>query len=662
MKTTWMYGLTIIFVPGMIIINTAAFSQDRSINSLGMEMVRIEPGIYERGSDVSNEILFFDERPVHTVNITQPFYMSSTPVTNAQYEKFDPGHKKYRGEWGFSKEDDEAVLFVNWEEAAAFTEWLSEKEGETYRLATEAEWEYAARAGTTTEFFTGDELPEAFHRHQVDETRPVPVPLHVGQTPANLWGLHDMHGLVEEWTLDWYGPYVEGFQIDPVGYKDGDSKVTRGGSHNTALRYLRSANRMGTLAENKHWLIGFRVVKGEMPENQPLTERKPPVWSQNVSPDSYDWSKQPDPEIPHFAGPVSYINMPEEAPYNNFMSHCPALTILDNGDLLAVWHAMNSERGRELAIVGARLRAGEKEWDTASEFFRIPGRNLHGPDLFTDSDGTLYHFNGLSASAEIHHILGMVMRKSTDNGATWSKAQLIGPEHHSRHQVIDGAFKTSDGAIIVTADSNPGGTALHISRDDGETWTDPGGTIKGIHAGVVELDDGRLMAIGRGQNIDGRSPMSISSDMGKTWAYTASPFPPTGSGQRPVLIRLNEGPILYASFTDDRNEPREKGLKFKDENGNEYRGYGLFTALSYDEGETWPVRKLVTPADGEEYFARHIGGPTAPFKATYDNAEYQGYLAASQAPDGIIHLISSRLHYKFNLRWLESSLPMKGYE
>ena len=626
-----------------------------------MEMVRIEPGSFERGSDQSNQQLFFDERPVHTVNISEPFYMSSTPVTNAQYEQFDPEHEKLRGKWGFSKKDDEAVVFVSWEEAVAFTEWLSEKEGVTYRLPTDAEWEYAARAGTTTPYFTGEELPKIFYRHQEDETRPKPVSLKVGQTPENPWGLHDVHGLVEEWVLDWYGPYLSKEQTDPIGYEDGYIKTTRGGSHNTEVKYLRSAYRMGSVPENKNWLIGFRIVKGEMPDSK-YQQRKEaaPRWAQKVSQEEHDWSKnKPNKNKPYFKKPIPFIHMPKDPPYNDFMTHCPALTIMENGDLMAVWHAMNSERGRELSIVGARLRAGAEQWDIASEFFRSPGRNLHGPDLFTANDGTVYHFNGFSAGAEIHHILAISMRKSTDNGATWTKPRLIGPEHNSRHQVIAGAFQSKDGTIIAKADANPGGTALHISKDNGKTWQDQGGTIKGIHAGVVELSDGRLLAIGRGEEIDGNSPMSISEDMGKTWEYSASPFPPINSGQRPILLRLDEGPILYVSFTDDRDTPRKKGMIFKDENGNKYRGYGMFAALSYDEGKTWPVKKLVTPADGQKYFARHREeGPSDAFTASYDNAEHQGYLAARQAPTGVIHLISSRLHYQFNLKWLET--PAEG--
>ncbi|MCC5806886.1 MAG: SUMF1/EgtB/PvdO family nonheme iron enzyme [Opitutales bacterium] len=630
------------------------------VNTLGMEMLRIEPGTFERGSPRGDDEASYSERPVHTVHITRPFHVASTPVTNAQYERFDPDHREQRGKWGISEEDDEAVVFVSWDEAVAFTEWLSAKEGEPYRLPTEAEWEYAARAGTTTPFFTGEELPDAFHRYQRNAPRPEPVDLRVGQTPPNPWGLHDVHGIVEEWTLDWYGPYLAGEQTDPVGYDDGDAKVTRGGSHNSPLPWLRSAARLANLPENKNWLIGFRVVRGARPDTTPLSRdiHETPQWARDVVQERHEWPVSAE-QVPHFAGPRIYVHLPGEAPWDGFLAHCPALTLLPNGDLFAAWHVMGSERGRGLLIAAARFRAGGEAWDTAAKFLTVPGRNLHGPALYTDGDGTVYHFNGYSAGGQIHHILAMIMRTSTDNGRTWSKPKLIGPEHGSRHQVIDRVFETGDGAMVLAADSNPGGTALHLSRDGGKTWSDPGGTIPGIHAGVVELADGRLLAIGRGRNIEERSPLSVSADMGESWESRASPFPPVGSGQRPYLLRLDEGPILYVAFTDDRNEPRERGMMFRNQKGEEFRGHGMFAALSYDEGETWPVRKLITPADGEEYFARHVRGPSAPFTASYDNAEHQGYVTAVQAPDGIIHLISSRHHYEFNLAWLEepASLP-----
>jgi len=177
----------------------------------------------------------FDEHPVHEVEIRKAFYLGVHEVTNFEYELFDPAHAARRGQAGISNADDEPVVFVNWYDAKAFCRWLSDKEGRPYRLPTEAEWEYACRAGTTTHYSAGDVLPRVFHKHQGESKVAHPVPLHVGKTPANAWGFMDLHGNVEEWCEDWYGPYVEGRQVDPVGYSSGQFRVTRGGSHGTQV-------------------------------------------------------------------------------------------------------------------------------------------------------------------------------------------------------------------------------------------------------------------------------------------------------------------------------------------------------------------------------------------------------------------------------------------
>jgi hypothetical protein len=167
----------------------------------------------------------------------------------------------------------------------------------------------------------------------------------------------------------------------------------------------------------------------------------------------------------------------------------------------------------------------------------------------------------------------------------------------------------------------------------------------------VGLEDGRLLAFARGER-EGRMPVSISEDMGRTWSHRPGPFPPIHWAQRLVLMRLREGPLLLVSFTDATHHvPREEwnGLEFKDQNGHAFTGYGLFAALSFDEGETWPTRKLVAPSPGQ-YDGR---GHTKTFEATPTMAEPKGYLAATQTPDGVIHLISSGLHYRFNLAWIK---------
>jgi formylglycine-generating enzyme len=637
-------------------------------NSLGMKMVRIDPGTFHMGSAQGGD---FDERPAHPVRISRSFFMAATEISNRQYEEFDPAQKSFRGKRGFSKEDDEAVVFVSWHDAVKFCEWLSRKEGKNYRLPTEAEWEYACRAGTATSYATGDTLPEVFHKHQKQEWDPVPVALHTGQTPANPWGLHDLHGNVEEWCLDWHGAYDPVAQVDPVGPARCDFKVTRGGSHNTPVEFLRSANRSGTLPHDKHWLIGFRIVQAELPSTPPRREVEPPLWARNVEQSKFDWAGRGEAEKPFFSGPKTFVFISPDSngPLFSRHNHQPAITACPNGDLLAIWYSCQTEAGRELGVVASRLRRGAEEWEPAAPFWDAPDRNDHGNALWWDGRETLHHFNGLSTDGTWAK-LALVQRTSTDNGATWSEARLIDPEHQLRNQVIAGAFQTREGHIIVPCDAVPGGnggTAIHVGYNGGERWEDPGasaekpnfaegeegGWIAGIHAGVVELKDGRLMALGRGDSISGQMPKSVSvpggqaAGPGKRWRYSASGLPPIGGGQRLVLLRLKEGPLFLASFASE--------MELLDSDGIPQKVSGLFGALSFDEGETWPVRRLIT--DGGPERELDGGGNTRRFKMSATTAEPRGYLAATQTPDEVIHLISSKLHYRFNLAWLKSPLP-----
>ncbi|MBN2315799.1 MAG: SUMF1/EgtB/PvdO family nonheme iron enzyme [Sedimentisphaerales bacterium] len=661
-------------VSGVCYLQTATYAQpiNTFVNSLGMKFVRIEPGSFQMGQQEGGD---WDERPVHRVTISESFFMAVTEVTNAQYEQFDPKHREFRGQLGYSKQDDEAVVFVSWHEANNFCQWLSKKEGKPYRLPTEAEWEYACRAGTTTAYHTGDSLPDEFHKNVgmswfPDPARSrkeaEPVPLIVEQTPPNPWGLFDMHGNVEEWCADWYGPYEPTAQTDPVGRIDEDFKVTRGSSHSTEFSFLRSANRSGTLPDDKSWLIGFRVVLGVTPKTEPLPVLTPTLNRQNVNQQFRpDWSKGPDYNQPYFKGPIEYVKIipGSDGPMYSKHNHDPALVDCPNGDLLAIWYSCRNEPGRELTILASRLRYGEEQWEPASVFWNAPDRNDHAPALFYDGWGAIYHFNGLSAAATWGN-LATIMRTSTDSGATWSRARLINTEHNIRHMPVESAFRTREGFILLPCDAvtgGRGGSSVHISRDQGKTWVDPGagrpnptfaaGTtgawIAGIHAGVTQLKDGRLMAFGRGDNIDGRMPMSISEDMGKSWTYSASEFPPLGGGQRLILKRLQQGPILFISFTD-----RKKGMIIRDQ-----RVFGMFAALSFDEGKTWPVKRLIT--DGGP--AREVdgGGNTGKFIMDQTHAEPRGYLAATQTPDGLIHLISSKQYYTFNLAWLQQGAEVK---
>ena len=650
-------------------------------NSIGMRFVRIERGTFQMGETAAplpDEVVEgcpqrengdFDEYPVHEVTISRPFFLGACQVTNAQYEQFDPEHRALRGKVGFSKDDDEAVVCVTWHDAVAFCEWLSEKEGLPYRLPTEAEWEYACRAGTQTPYHFGDDLSEAFRKNvqqswYPDERRSEGeteiVPLTVGQTPPNAWGLCDMHGNVEEWCQDWYGPYEPGPQTDPIGRADGDFRVARGGSHSTYLYYLRSANRSGALPEDRSWVIGFRLALAAMPDAEPLPVPAPQPWQINVKqaipPDITDG---PDPGEPCFQGPRKYVHVPPDSqgPLYSRHNHDTGLAACANGDLLALWYTCVTEHGRELTVAASRLRYGEDEWEPAAPFWGAPDRNNHAPALWADPEtGTLYHFNGMGAAATWGALAGIV-RVSRDHGATWSKARITMPEHKNRQMPVQTVFRAQDGTILLPCDAvtgGQGGTATWLSTDDGQTWTDPGGTVAGIHAAVVQLEDGRLMGFGRGDDIDDRMPMSISSDMGKTWTYSPSSFPPITSGQRCVLLRLKEGPILFVSFAGPRNEPETAPMLITDASGKQRPVTGLFAAVSFDEGETWPNIRLVSD-DGPGTEVETMDGN--PFTMGFSSAEPGGYMSVCQGDNGLVHLISSRVHYAFNLAWLKTLPP-----
>lgn len=204
-------------------------------NDLGMKLVEVPAGTFVMGevnptpTEAGAPPLLgdgdYDEKPAHTVRISQKFWMGLTKVTTAQYREFDP---TYAGTGEF-------VQGVSWSEAVAFCDWLSKREGQPYRLPTEAEWEYAARAGTTGLYFSGSTAP--------------------AEGESNRWALKGMASGVGEWVADWHGLYSPEEQTDPVGPDGGDSRVYRGGpafglpNYDFPAYYRRSANR-GSMPDN----------------------------------------------------------------------------------------------------------------------------------------------------------------------------------------------------------------------------------------------------------------------------------------------------------------------------------------------------------------------------------------------------------------------------
>ena len=206
------------------------------------------------------------DEAAHTVRIARGFYIGATEVTMAQW-RVVMATTPWSGRAFVRDDPDAPAVFVGWEMATAFCRALSLREQHRYRLPSEAEWEYACRAGTDGPygFDVGPQLARHawFRGNTHDRGHRF---AHRGAClKPNAWGLFDMHGNVEEWCADFHGPYAPGALVDPRGPARGTDRVLRGGSWRDQAAGLRSANRFAARPETASDAIGFRVVR-EMDE------------------------------------------------------------------------------------------------------------------------------------------------------------------------------------------------------------------------------------------------------------------------------------------------------------------------------------------------------------------------------------------------------------
>jgi formylglycine-generating enzyme required for sulfatase activity len=292
------------------------------VNSIGVRLVLIPAGEFMMGGQEPAEELarafaahnrkaeeFRDEYPRHRVRITRPFYLGKYEVTVGQFRQFveQSGQKSEperdgQGGWGFNattkkcegrnprytwrnpgfpQTDEHPVVNVTWNDAVAFCDWLTQKEGVRYRLPTEAEWEYCCRAGTNTRYHNGNDpaaltevarVADAKGRTvfphvqdlEVVEEGPSSFTARVGSYPPNAWGLHDMHGNAWEWCSDWHANtyYSVSPVDDPQGSEDEDAvRVRRGGGWNSFPLFARASFRNWNQPRSRCVNLGFRVLR-----------------------------------------------------------------------------------------------------------------------------------------------------------------------------------------------------------------------------------------------------------------------------------------------------------------------------------------------------------------------------------------------------------------
>ena len=336
-SSTWLLALTAAFTLSACSTPSpqAAATTASLTDSLGIRFVPIPAGEFRMGSDEPPDVLarafpyaeprrlaaLGDEAPVHRVRITHAFWLGATEVTVGQFRRFlqasgyvpesvrdgtggygynaayDPARtargdafegRDARYSWqnpGFAQTDHHPVVNVSWNDAAAMARWLSAREGVTYRLPTEAEWEYAARAGSRTRYPAGDDPAVLLTSANTFDRAVAPLwprwqdragsgsdgqrfTAPVASYAPNAFGLYDMIGNAWEWCADWYGEdyYAHSPADDPPGPASGQVRVRRGGSWHTWPLYARVAFRNWNTPDTRYVLVGFRLLREAPPK------------------------------------------------------------------------------------------------------------------------------------------------------------------------------------------------------------------------------------------------------------------------------------------------------------------------------------------------------------------------------------------------------------
>ena len=319
---------TLFSLPGLLAASALAQTPPEELrldlgSGVSMDMVLMQPGTFQQGSTTGEAGREADET-TRQVTLTKPFYMGKFPVTRGQFARFVTV-TRYRTEaengtsggfgvedgklvqrkqftWrnpGFPQTDDHPVVIVTADDAKSFHQWLSRQTRYDCHLPSEAQWEYACRAGTTNAHYLEPVDDVAWHRGNSDaQTHPV------GQKKPNAWGLHDLYGPVWQWCSDWYGPYAAGPATDPLqtnrSLSDKPRMVIRGGSFMSDVSHARSAERYRNDAKSRNADNGFRIVCG-------TTRRAAPAPLPAEAPPKPAAVQQPQPSrsapAPHYSPP-----------------------------------------------------------------------------------------------------------------------------------------------------------------------------------------------------------------------------------------------------------------------------------------------------------------------------------------------------------------------
>lgn len=323
-------------------------------------------------------------------------------------------------------------------------------------------------------------------------------------------------------------------------------------------------------------------------------------------------------------------------------NHSPGFEVLPNGDVLAVYFSARmasgaAESAPDTRFIQARLRYGAEEWDLPELFLDFEGFNDQSALLWQDGDRLWFFGGGRGMSPWVPFKFAV----STNHGADWvlELPRLTAPAEDFTAQPIANAFRSAADVIYLAMDAAGDESFLWASADGGRSWWDTGGRVSGRHAAVVPLSpEGPLLAIsGKNVSLDGWAPCSESHDWGRSWsAPRRSPFPGLATNQRLSMIRLANGHLcVVTDGTNRRTGESPPGWP---------HGPGPVVAISTNEGRSWHFKPLPVALPHERDRRRGT----------------LGYATVRQAPNGVIHVLSTMthpcLHYEFNEAWVFSPL------
>jgi formylglycine-generating enzyme required for sulfatase activity len=250
----WSAFLTVSLVSSAFVAQSQQRGATTGSARSGLEFVRIAPGTFQMGCSKGDNQCNPDEKPAFEAQITKGFELGKYEVTQAQWrEVMGMNPSNFKG-------DSLPVETVSWDDTQQFlTRLNARQDGYRYRLPTEAEWEFAARAGSTEPIVGNLSQTTWYNSNSGKQTHPI------GQKQANAWGLHDMQGNVWEWVQDWYGDYPSTSQSDPKGPASGSARVMRGGSWYVAEKFVRVSVRSSSEPGTRGYVIGFRIVREAQP-------------------------------------------------------------------------------------------------------------------------------------------------------------------------------------------------------------------------------------------------------------------------------------------------------------------------------------------------------------------------------------------------------------